>query len=846
LPCDVSRERLWSWIDRSAPELEAHLAQCPQCRALADQYRTGISAVAAGCMSDAVPLPAKIGSYVITGLLGEGGQALVYKAEQQTPRRPVALKVLKGGRCVGEHDVRHFQREIQTLAALSHPAIATIHEGGRTAEGQHFFAMELIDGVPLDTYVRERNLSLRERLEVFCKVCEGVQYAHERGVIHRDLKPANILVVEQGAEARRHEGTKGSIGVSPVFGVGQPKILDFGLARLLNTDVTLTQTATQTGQIMGTLRYMSPAQARGNPDEIDERSDIYSLGVILYEVLTDRPPYELSNVIPDAVRTICETLPRRPSSISRALRGDLETVVLKALEKEPSRRYASVGALADDLRRHLTGEPIRARPPSRLYVLRRKLAKHRLILGLAAAALALGLVGTAGGIWWTQRAGERQRAQELALSEERHTRETEHARLSALTVQFDVEDGRAKYKLGQAEALLGEYPSLPEATLAFAQARVAVYRETGDAGMRDRAIVSLRTQPGAKPSHWACRALLAELVGDDELRAQADRQAPDTADAWYLRTFTTLSPEDAWRYAETAVKRGPSRQLAPLVWQRFAHLSLETKRFEDAVFAARKLVVLEDDQLTWLLFEGFVLMRQGRYADASGLFDQVTALFPSDNRAYRFRAACQLCLKDYENAWEGYSKAVGMVGADRSFAVYLRATPLWIMGRTEEAAADYRTSRRSRVYAEYANLRLFLVLRDRAGQLEQEGQIGTARECRREADSLLASEPRGSASEGWSGKIRECLAGRLSPEELVRDAGGSLEPLCEAYYYAGERCRLAGDMDQARGWFAKCRDTGLALDPDTFPPDPMNEYHLALWRLDQLAGDPGAASQPAR
>ena len=337
MPCDVSRERLWSWIDRSAPELEAHLAQCPQCRALADQYRTGISAVSAGCMSAAVPLPDKIGSYVITGLLGEGGQALVYKAEQQTPRRAVALKVRKGGRCVGEHDVRHFQREIQTLAALSHPAIATIHEGGRTAEGQHFFAMELIDGVPLDTYVRERKLSLRERLEVFCKVCEGVQYAHERGVIHRDLKPANILVVE--------EGTKGSIGVSPVFGVGQPKILDFGLARLLNTDVTLTQTATQTGQIMGTLRYMSPAQARGNPDEIDERTDLYSLGVLLYELLTDRRPYELSNVVPDAVRTICEMPPRRPSSTlgpdgraARHLRGDLETIVLKALEKQPSRQ----------------------------------------------------------------------------------------------------------------------------------------------------------------------------------------------------------------------------------------------------------------------------------------------------------------------------------------------------------------------------------------------------------------------------------------------------------------------------------------------------------------------------
>jgi tetratricopeptide (TPR) repeat protein/predicted Ser/Thr protein kinase len=806
--CHVSKELLWSWIDRGAPELEDHLAHCAACRDLAKEYRSGMKAVAAGCGSGAIPMPEKIGSYSITGLLGEGGQALVYKAEQQTPRRPVALKVLKGGRCVGEQDVRHFQREIQTLAALSHPAIATIYEGGRTAEGQHFFAMELIDGVPLDVYVREHDLPLRERLNLFRKICAGVQYAHERGVIHRDLKPSNILVTA----------------------AGEPKILDFGLARLLNTEATLTRT----GQIMGTLRYMSPEQARGGAAAIDVRTDVYSLGVILYELSTDRPPYELSALLPQAIHTICETPPRRPSSLrgsngrpARHLRGDLETVVLTSLEKQAARRYQAVADLTADVGHFLAWEPIVARPPSGLYVLRKRLARHRIAVAAAGLLVALGLISAAGGLW-------------------RHAARESDARRTALFLQFDAEDGRAKYNLGQAEGLLAEHPSLPEAAMVLARTRFAVYRETGNPGMYDRAIGVLPAAGQALPSHWACRRLWAELVGDDNVRDQTERAAPDTADAWYLRTFATLRPEEAWRCAETAVLRAPSENLAPLVWTRVAQLSLVTRHFDVARSAARTLAALENNPLTWMLFEGHVLMRQGRYRDAIREYDQVTALFPNDPGSYRFRAECQLCLKAYEEAVREYTRAVNVVAGNRSFAIYLRATPRWITGRLEDAANDYRASRKSRVFAEYTNLRLFLVLQDQARQFEQNGRPAAAADCRREAQSLLAPESGSSPSEGWTDKLRECLAGRLSPEGLIGAAGGRLESLCEAYYYIGERCRLRGEIDQAHAWFARCRDTGLALDPDTFPPDPMNEYHLAVWRLDRLEDVDGSASQPAK
>jgi len=369
-PQPLPEELLWSWVDRNAPELEAHLAAYPQDRPRVEALRQQIDAISA---ANAAPpgMPEWIGGYRVTGFLGAGAMGVVYAARQQRPDREVALKVLKTWGLGDPHQLARFEREVAALGRLQHAAIATIHEAGRTDDGIPFLVMERVHGESLLNYVARAGLDREARIELFCAICDGVQAAHVGGVVHRDLKPGNILVDEAGG----------------------PRIVDFGLARLLDGEAAM-PSHSATG-FAGTLPYMSPEQLDGSRGPIDEQSDIYALGVLLHELLLGCHPHALAGLpLSTLVRKVCDEPPAPPRSIDRTLPHDLQVVILKALAADRSHRYASARALADDLRRYLAGEPVLAAPPRWTVRARTWVRRHRRIaLGATVVALA-GLAAT--------------------------------------------------------------------------------------------------------------------------------------------------------------------------------------------------------------------------------------------------------------------------------------------------------------------------------------------------------------------------------------------------------------------------------------------------------------------
>jgi serine/threonine protein kinase len=326
-----------------------------------------------------------IAGYEITRLINRGGQGVVYQAIQHRTKRLVAIKVLREGPHASKSARRRFEREIELAAALKHPNIVSIFHSGETAYGQQYYVMDYIRGAPLHRYVRDHQLSLTAALRLFVTVCEAVQYAHQRGVIHRDLKPSNIVVDDQGI----------------------PRVLDFGLAKPTGPMADLELSLSH--DVVGTLPYMSPEQARGDMDELDIRTDIYSLGVVLYKLLTGTVPYPVSGPLPTVVQHICETPPTPPRKHWRLghrgyftpdrrmrvgespIKHELQVIMLKTLAKHRDRRYQSAGELARDIENFLTNRPIQARRDSTLYLLSKTLSRHKQVLATVVVIAGLGV-----------------------------------------------------------------------------------------------------------------------------------------------------------------------------------------------------------------------------------------------------------------------------------------------------------------------------------------------------------------------------------------------------------------------------------------------------------------------
>ncbi|MGZ6162021.1 MAG: serine/threonine-protein kinase, partial [Myxococcaceae bacterium] len=347
---------------------------------------------------DPAPEPsaeARVGPYRLLEVIGEGGMGEVWLAEQLEPRRKVALKLIKAGMDT-KQVVARFDSERQALALMDHPAIAKVFDGGSTSEGRPYFVMEYVPGIPIHQHCDVHQLSTAARLELFIQVCEGVQHAHQKAIIHRDLKPSNILV-------------------SVVDGRAQVKIIDFGIAKATGSRLTEKTLFTELGAFIGTPAYMSPEQADASGQDIDTRTDVYSLGVVLYQLLTGDLPFGSedlrSSSLEELLRKLKEVEPPRPSTrlstlgeaageaarnrktdpgaLRHQLQGDLDAITMKALEKERNRRYPTANEFALDIGRYLRHEAVVARAPSLPYRARKYLRRHRLGVGLAGGLVAL-------------------------------------------------------------------------------------------------------------------------------------------------------------------------------------------------------------------------------------------------------------------------------------------------------------------------------------------------------------------------------------------------------------------------------------------------------------------------
>jgi serine/threonine protein kinase/tetratricopeptide (TPR) repeat protein len=488
-----------------------------------------------------------IGRYKLLQKIGEGGFGAVYMAEQTEPvQRKVALKIIKAGMDTREV-VARFEAERQALALMDHPNIARVLDAGATEAGRPYFVMELVNGIPITEYCDREQLSTADRLQLFMKVCHAVQHAHQKGIIHRDLKPNNVLVT-------LHDG-------EPV-----PKVIDFGIAKALGQKLTEKTLFTAFQHMIGTPAYMSPEQAELSGLDIDTRADIYSLGVLLYELLTGETPFDTGMwrqaALDEIRRIIRETEPPKPSTrlqtlgdkltevakrrqteplaLNRLVRGDLDWIVMKALEKDRRRRYETPDAFASDVARHLSNEPVLASSPSVPYLVGKFARRHKAGLCVAAALLLLLLAGAAVSTWQAVRATRAERAQSLLRQQ------AEQARTNERQLRLQAE---AREKIMQAEAYVRN--GSPEEADKVMQTMSPLLDELNASNAA--AIYFALGDWHARRAQWkeAATNFFTSIAGQPANFEALDRLAPVLVQSGDLAAFEQLRRQMLSRFGET-------------------------------------------------------------------------------------------------------------------------------------------------------------------------------------------------------------------------------------------------------------------------------------------------------
>jgi serine/threonine protein kinase/Flp pilus assembly protein TadD len=753
-----------------------------------------------------------IGCYKLVQEIGTGGMGAVWMAQQTEPvKRLVALKVIKPG-MDSRQVIARFEAERQALALMDHPNIACVLDAGTTASGRPYFVMELVKGVPLTKYCDEHRLTPKERLELFIPVCQAIQHAHQKGIIHRDIKPSNVLVA-------LYDGR-------PV-----PKVIDFGIAKATGQQLTERTLVTGFGAVIGTVEYMSPEQAELNQLDIDTRSDIYGLGVLLYELLTGSTPLERKQLkeaaLLEVLRLIREEEPPRPSTrlsttdelpvvaarrnlepkkLSGLVRGELDWIVMKALEKDRNRRYETANGLAQDIQRYLADEPVRACPPSTRYRLRKLARRNKTALTVAALVLVL-LAALAGTVGWAVRdraAREQEQARDREARQAKAASDLKQALDRAELLQRDGKREEALAAFERVELLASQAPADPAQ-----DARLAALRERLAAEARDQEFVARfedirlrleRQLDGAEnrfnesaafpevrealgrygiaigvmaPAQAAAVVLARPASVRRDLIAALDHclehaPAGDVQSRQWLLATLAEADSDVWRVqVRQALARRDGKALEARareadVDKQPPSFLLHVARSLPASLRAARLELLQRIQRAYpgdlwtnhaLALE---LQDNGQAAEAIRYYTAALALRPDNPGIYLNRGAALTGARESDAAIADYRQALALAPQD-AHAHHNLGLALSVKGQLDEAIAEYRAAiRLENDYAEaYCSL---------GHTLQRKGEFRVALEALRQGHALGSRDPNWPyRSEQW---VRECerlveLEGRL-------------------------------------------------------------------------------------